>query len=1609
MRQGIFSFRLILLCCLIWAAAVAPVQARQRSLQSGRVGDHTDVVRLLEIAAREGAAFREATSSLDSLIAAKGGARIFTDSTGSVREWLGIRNGRPILRQTHNREAAASARVTPLMTGGASGLNLSGTGQVIGLWDAGNPLPTHVELAGRVMNVDTFSLVQNHATHVAGTLAASGEWLEARGMAPEATIEGHDWNDDGAEMARAAAGGLLLTNHSYGDPLGWTPNIRGDGLWGWTGDPTASTKEDIRFGLYGDQAMLWDEIAHAGAHMVIVKSAGNERDRQGPLDGAPHYVYDRGWVLSDAVRDADGGADGYDTIGDAGVAKNVLTVGAVDDAPWGVETPRDVVMTSFSSWGPVDDGRIKPDLVANGTELLSSKSGSDTDYGTSSGTSMAAPVVAGSVALLQELYQREFPGFIPLSSTIRGLLVHSADEAGDHPGPDYRFGWGHLNTERAALHLRQYAIAERSLTPMRPYFVWVMENELTAGETFEFDVPVREEGPFRVTLAWTDPAAPETPNRLNDRSADLVHDLDIEVTDGSGTHLPWVLNPEEPSQAARTGINDRDNIEQVVFEATPGFVRVRVKAPATLQTASQAFSLLIGTPEPMSSPDALHAVSGTTRIGSLGISGLNVRMEGPVVRGSRTNSDGIFYIDDLPSGTYELSVDPSLFGFSPERITADLPSGQRRFDLEVIPPLQPERVRTFQSDLLLQSGEQGLAIDVSDVSAGGIYGVELFFTSAQAQAVAGATVSIDTRFDPFVSPWTGTDGASFEDLSLSQTLTIDNGSTLKKRIPVIWISGHAPEGGTVRIPYEIRDGGVTGQLLLADTLSWTIRGSDQTGPFPLASLRTAGASFARPGESMEIRSSFLDGSDVVSVEALMVDRFDESNVLARIPMRDTGDLSNDLDYVAGDGIFTGRFYPTMQAEYRLILEAEDEFGNQTRRAMPAYYSSASFSSGGDMLFLAEREASSRTNQHLALLDDLGYSPSWWETLVRGPMPDAEMGQFDWIIAGRHAAPLSSEVDLSALGKHLERGGRLHLFAQRLTSSQAAETWLQRQTGIRSESMARVDSVHGVGPLQGLYLVPGRVAQPRFLSLPPNAQPLLRQGDGVLAARVGNVVVSTLTISSFDEAADSEMLLRAFLHEETGDISLIPPPDTVSVLTDSVLNVPDDQARLRWLLQPWAVYEIEVARDSLFQDVVQNETIDGSVTWIRQLERGSRYHWRIRATNPSGTSAWSMRRILVTRPANRAPERLTEGGRIELGIGGSPTYLGYSVHFRDPENDRMVYSVALDSPGIVRTELLDYELAIYPQTPGSTRLTFSATDPDGLRDEIEFEIVVASNSAPSAPGFPSNPFYMRPGTQRSWPIAEIFHEPDGDSLRFWVFNGDAAVAEASIVDGAVHFAAHKTGTGFVSIGASDGRGESIEHTLHIRVRENSPPELTDIFQGPEFFPGEEASFRLKNHFFDEDEDILTYELISHSDNVTDVFIRNDSLFATMGEMGIASFDLNVTDVFGESSLLTLGVAVRLDAVIRIEDNRVPPRFSVLPTYPQPFTHRTTIPFTIPVRSHVVLDVFDSLGRHQARIMDRRLEPGQHRIDWIPRDLPAGNYYYTLRAGDRRGHGILVFVK
>ncbi len=129
--------------------------------------------------------------------------------------------------------------------------------------------------------------------------------------------------------------------------------------------------------------------------------------------------------------------------------KILITVGAVNKVP-SYSGPESVQMSGFSSWGPTDDGRIKPDLVAAGVNLFSLSAANDSSYTTLSGTSMASPNVTGSLLLLQELYKNLHSGNFMRSSTLKALAIHTAKETGIYPGPDYSYGWGLLDDQAAA-------------------------------------------------------------------------------------------------------------------------------------------------------------------------------------------------------------------------------------------------------------------------------------------------------------------------------------------------------------------------------------------------------------------------------------------------------------------------------------------------------------------------------------------------------------------------------------------------------------------------------------------------------------------------------------------------------------------------------------------------------------------------------------------------------------------------------------------------------------------------------------------------------------------------------------------------------------------------------------------------------------------------------------------------------------------------------------------------------------------------------------------------------------------------------------------------------
>ena len=512
---------------------------------------------------------------------------------GKSYELIAVENGRLIYYITCNLNAAISTGANRLHDDPYS---LDGSGLTVGIWDAGEVLDTHQEFDNRVTIIDS-SGPDDHSTHVAGTIGAKGSVPAAKGMAPDVNIDSYDWDKDTSEMTGRAASypnepnTIYLSNHSYVIITGWF----GDEWYGVWGEP-----EDRNFGRYGSYAADWDELCYDYPYYLPFKAAGNDRGDYAPSWSETFYYMDPGtgnWVseIYDPNTDPpdDGWPDGFDTIPFIGTAKNIMTVGAVDDAVLaGRRYAGNATMTDFSSWGPADDGRIKPDIVANGVELLSPISTDDNRYGWMSGTSMSSPSAAGSAALLVQYYAEFFPGEAMRSSTLKALIIHTATDLGN-TGPDYKYGWGLMNAKLAA-----DVIADSNDDPN----VMIIEDTLAddAINTNNFTADVNTM--IRATLCWTDP--PGAPiDELDDRTPCLINDLDLRITDPCLTIQPYVLDPDDPNAAATKGDNVIDNVEQVYFEApATGTYTVEISHKGELTGGAQDYSLILtlapGEPEP---------------------------------------------------------------------------------------------------------------------------------------------------------------------------------------------------------------------------------------------------------------------------------------------------------------------------------------------------------------------------------------------------------------------------------------------------------------------------------------------------------------------------------------------------------------------------------------------------------------------------------------------------------------------------------------------------------------------------------------------------------------------------------------------------------------------------------------------------------------------------------------------------------------------------------------------------------------------------------------------------------------------------------------------------
>ena len=423
--------------------------------------------------------------------------------------------------QPLNIKSMASSRANVLNA--SFGRNLNGDSVVVGVGDDSNPF-RHIDFNDRIINRNIAS-GGAHGIHVMGTVGGAG-LIDERvyGYAPKSTIIAQSFSNVLVNIpAYVQDYGMVITNNSYGNIAGECDN----------------------FGVYDLYARILDQQAAEYPNLQNVFAAGNS----GSTNCSPY---------PNGFRNILGGYQ---------CAKNVISVGATNEL---------LGIATFSSEGPVRDGRIKPEIMAQGVAVISTWP--TNIYSGNNGTSMAAPAVSGGLALLYQHYRRLHSNSNPKAGLMKALLCNGASDLGD-AGPDYSYGYGLMNLLRSAIMLEN-----------SNYHI----NTIATGNTQNYNLVVpANTAHLKVMLYWNDAAASVLASQT------LVNDLDLEVIDpATNTLLPFILDtiPANVGNNATTGVDHVNNIEQVIINnPAAGTYTLRVKGTAINQGPTQEYFLVYDT------------------------------------------------------------------------------------------------------------------------------------------------------------------------------------------------------------------------------------------------------------------------------------------------------------------------------------------------------------------------------------------------------------------------------------------------------------------------------------------------------------------------------------------------------------------------------------------------------------------------------------------------------------------------------------------------------------------------------------------------------------------------------------------------------------------------------------------------------------------------------------------------------------------------------------------------------------------------------------------------------------------------------------------------------
>lgn len=517
----------------------------------------------------------------------------------------------PVFMQSDDARANRSANVTAIQNGTLPALNnvaVEGTGLNILVMDGGRIFEKHNEF-GAVNGVVTTPRITDeengarpyaaHATNVAGIIGAIGignfsapyGTAGAKGVLPKVSFNGYSFYTTplGNNYQKLRNANANISNHSYGINLGWTyvsttsatyPQV---GYY-WIGNYEMNA-QDTYSGSYATEDASFDDIIWDNPNQIVIKSTGNYYGI-GPSATDPKFYWDstqNQYVAfpAGAVIPPANCSGGYYCIGWGSLAKNIIGVGAANQLTTAnniYTTPTDVVKASYSSAGPRRDGAVKPDISAVGSNMLVANYTTGTSYGayaTGSGTSYAAPMIAGISGALTEI-QRNLSGnsaFTFKADEMKAILTHTANEAGNI-GPDVWFGWGFADATKAA----ELLIAKNQNQ------VIFERNNLTSGSVFTKEF-IAGTLPIKASISWIDPAAtPFTSDNdlQNNHTTRIVNDLDLRIVDtvDNSVYYPYKLDVNNPMAAATTGDNTVDNVEQINITAPVEGRKYRIEISA---------------------------------------------------------------------------------------------------------------------------------------------------------------------------------------------------------------------------------------------------------------------------------------------------------------------------------------------------------------------------------------------------------------------------------------------------------------------------------------------------------------------------------------------------------------------------------------------------------------------------------------------------------------------------------------------------------------------------------------------------------------------------------------------------------------------------------------------------------------------------------------------------------------------------------------------------------------------------------------------------------------------------------------------------------------------